>query len=227
MSTARENDTSVRLRVPRDWKRWSNAFIMQAQAHDVWEYIDPESIRPWPTKPKEPDLSTFPKRLTPRTTRASSSVRATITVGSHEPDEPIDQEGIPQSINEMTAIGRTNYKIEWDIYLARDKRYQLARSGFLGLIKYLQATVDPSLLEVYCDAKDNLRIWYKNLMAFGSEQTKTELMRLRENYKAATKPLTKIKNLGVWIETWDMAVSKARNGGVEDAKKTLKAGFLT
>jgi hypothetical protein len=73
ISSIFDKNYSVYFNYPKDWVDWSHKIRTKAQALDLWDYIDPETLNPWPEKPTPLNLANYPKKLMQIKTRASSS----------------------------------------------------------------------------------------------------------------------------------------------------------
>ena len=50
---------TVRYDTAKDWVVYGNALCYKAKSLDLWQYINPETLKPWPTEPEEPNISVY------------------------------------------------------------------------------------------------------------------------------------------------------------------------
>ena len=212
----------VRLDHPKDMIRWEPEFKSKAISLDLWDYVNPEGKIPWPTKPREPQLSDYPKkpvRTTDRAgveTRSSSSSTQTETI-TPAPEE-INNGGIARTIAELTAEGKENYKFETSTFMHKEKQYAIHRSNYDKFLDWIKSTVSPAIRTTCCDVNKTPDEWFINLKALGRPYEYTKKDDITEKYRQMMlKPLTKTpRPFDKWIQEWETMMAHGQEYGCAD-----------
>lgn len=198
---------------PKDWIDWSHEFRTKARALKLWDYIDPETLKPWATEPTAPDFADYPKKLTRLETRASSSTAQT---PSHTMEE-IDTRNPPTSVAEMTAEGRASYQLDWSAYVFQTKEYERHSTNLEKLISWVFSTTSKTLLKTCCREGETLDEWYQAFKKVGSAYEDNRIPDARARYQRAIKPLSKLpKNFDDWLAEWENAIAEGQELKIGD-----------
>ena len=234
MSSNTENNTKTIYAYPRDCTKWSHDFRDKARGLELWDYIDPDTLSPWPTKPTPLNLANYPKKLVRVETRASSSTaQSQIQTPSQTTDE-VDPRNPPTSVTEMTTEGRASYQLDWSIYMFQAKEYKDHTGNRKKLISWIQSTTSPMIREICCKEGETLDKWYEAFLETGSAYERNRIPDARAKYKASVKPLLRLpRSFETWLTEWETALSEGQNLNVpetsqaqfwaEDLANTLKS----
>ncbi|RYP45703.1 hypothetical protein DL768_008002 [Monosporascus sp. mg162] len=209
--------SSIIYKGPKDWDRFKGEFQSRAYALDIWDYIDPDQDNPWPVRPTEPDITSYPKRRLRQTTRAtSSSSEGTIQV------EEVDRTGHPTSIREMTTEGKQAYTLDFTVYTYEDRKYENFRKNINDLTKWVLESVSPAIKETSLLPGKNLREWYASLAESGKVYDSRLLINTQREYRERLKQASKsAQKLDEWIVKWQEIMAQGQRHGVPETKMTI------
>ncbi|RYO83460.1 hypothetical protein DL764_009458 [Monosporascus ibericus] len=203
---ATEQSTSLVIyKGPKDWDRFKGEFQSRAYAFDIWDFIDPDQDDPWPTRPKEPEISSYPKKLVRQmTTRAaSSSTEGTVQV------EKVDLTGHPTNTLKMITEGKQAYTQDFAAYTYKDRKYETFRKSVSELTKWVLESVSPAIKKTSLFPGKNLREWYAKLAESGKVYDTRLLINTQREYRERLKQASKSgKRLDEWIVRWQKIMAQ-------------------
>ncbi|RYP68912.1 hypothetical protein DL771_006401 [Monosporascus sp. 5C6A] len=193
--------SSVIYKGPKDWDRFKSEFQSRAYALDLWDYIDPDQSLPWPVKPIEPDITSYPKRRIRHTTRTNTPAASSLFSGGTL--EEIDHTGHLTNTLEMTTEGRQAYNQDFTAYTYKDRKYDTFRKNINDLTKWVLESVSPAIKETSLLPGKNLREWYAKMAESGKVYDSRLLINTQREYREKLKQAAKSgKKLNEWIVKW-------------------------
>ena len=107
------NTDKINYTSPRDWVNWSYDFRSRARTTRLWDYINPDTLKPWLNEPIPPNITDYPRRLICSIeTRASSQTASSQTAqyqSLYLGLEEVDLYNPPDSIADIITEGKANY----------------------------------------------------------------------------------------------------------------------
>jgi hypothetical protein len=224
MSSKFDKNYTVFFNHPKDWVDWSHEFRTKARALDLWDYINPETLNPWPVKPTPLNLASYPKKLVRVETRASSSTALSQmqphSLGSVDEADPRNS---PTSVAEMTAEGRAAYQLDWSAYVFQTKEYKDHITNREKLTSWILSSTLTTLKKTCCKEGETLDNWYLAFREAGLAYERNRIPDARAKYKASIKPLSKLpRSLDTWLTEWETAVAEGQQLNIPD---TAEARF--
>jgi hypothetical protein len=222
--------TKVTFTIAPDWIRWSKEFRLRAVALDIWKYIDPEAVSPWPTQPIAPELHSYTRRnaratirvapVRPSGSNARPSTRRVSSRTTSPETEADANQSLLMSISDLTPEGKADYQYDWSTYIHRSKEYKEHKTAVKELVTWTLSTISPTLREICCHEQTTLTAWYKALRQTGSAYEENLISDARTKYQQAIKPLTKVpRSFDTWVSDWEVAIAEGSNLGLEDTKQ--------
>jgi hypothetical protein len=212
MST--NTNTTVTYTHPKDSVVWTQEFRDKARALELWDYINPETLEPWPKKPTKPNLAKYPTKTVRPSARAPS--HSTQTQGSQAEEEPTPA---PTSIGDLTAEGKASYQQDWSEYLHDDKHYQIFLANKEKLISWIYSTVSTTYRKTCCIEGQTLDKWYSAFKKIGLSYETNRIPDARARYQRAIKPLSKLpKNFDDWLTEWETAMAEGQELKITDTQ---------
>ncbi|RYP87917.1 hypothetical protein DL769_000369 [Monosporascus sp. CRB-8-3] len=202
---------------PKDWDRFKGEFQARACALDIWDYIDPDQSLPWPVRPTEPDITSYPKRrLRPQTCTNTPSSEGTLSL------EEVDHTSQPASTLEMTTEGRQAYNQDFTAYTYKDRKYDTFRKSNNDLTKWVLESMSPAVKETSLLPGKNLREWYAKLAESGKVYDSRLLINTQREYRERLKQASKsARKLDEWIVRWQDIMAQGQRHGVPETKTTI------
>ncbi|KAJ3557670.1 hypothetical protein NPX13_g9882 [Xylaria arbuscula] len=119
-----------------DFDQWERDCIAKARSLDLWEYLDPENRKAWPTEPQPPRYQDYP-------TRANIDEALTLV--------------------DLTTEGKASFTSDWNIYAQVDKKYMEHRRNVKEMTLWMQDTIAPNYRLAFLKPKEEIYQWYNNI----------------------------------------------------------------
>jgi hypothetical protein len=222
---ATSSTESVYLKGPEDWEAWSIEFETRATAANIWRLITPRPGRtdtdPLKEEPIAPQLCDYEKKQT-RENRAQTAQSSGTVQEQQPPPEEDDEMNKPRSTGELTTQGRQLLQLDMTYYQQEIKAYNKEQDSIKELKAWVGKTTTDHLRRTCCKPQGALKSWYTKLKEqVGISDSKLTLD-ARAQYRAATKQLSKApRDPLAWLDTWEQAVTQAKEKDVPEAQRTL------
>lgn len=151
-------DSVVILRNHMDWDNWMREIRMKAMAHNVWQYIDPESEKPPRlAPPREPDFEAI---LSSNSDESTRKIRYEIAAGKWNREEKVYQAKKAGISSLITVISQS---------LAIEHRYLLDEVDMIADEDGIQ--IDPRSILLKLQDKLKPRKWESDLKVWNDWQS--------------------------------------------------------
>lgn len=229
--------SAVILNGPQDWIKWDELFKSEAIANSLWDAINPDSptVGEYLTRPLEPDVTKYNKRLDVPVTRSATSTQ---TVGrSQTPATPAAGAGAaegepeivellapdaPKSANELTTASRQAYQIDMSRFYEMRRQYDKQIDRVALLKRWVNDHVTEHYRSTDCKAEKPIHEWYANLKKHVGSSLVYEKVQAEEAYQKAIQPLSKVpRDPMEWMKNWERAITRAQLAGVASASDSV------
>jgi hypothetical protein len=110
---------------PSDWPAWIIALRSEIQAHEVWEYIDPNGTRIKHKEPRKPEVGDYKKRIDLQTRVVAAM------------EEVVDYEYRATNSAELTTRGLALFQFDIGLYRSDLKRYKEITTGLGKVVTWI------------------------------------------------------------------------------------------
>jgi hypothetical protein len=226
---ATQSTENIQLKGPEDWEAWSTEFKTRAIAANIWRLINPRPGQrhtdPLREEPIAPQLSDYEKKpATARENRAHTA-QSSGTMQDQPPQPPPEEEdelNKPKSTAELTTGARQLLQLDMNYYQQELKAYNKEQESIEKLKTWVGRTTTDHLRRTCCNPEGTLKSWYTKLKEQVGISDGKLLLDARAQYRAAIKHLSKApKDPLAWLDTWEQAISQAKEKNVPEAQLTL------
>ena len=226
---ATESTENIQLKGAEDWESWSTEFKTRAIAANIWRLITPKpgqrNTDPLREEPIAPQLSDYEKKpATARENRAHTA-QSSGTMQDQPPQPPPEEEdelNKPRSTGELTTGARQLLQLDMNYYQQELKAYNKEQEIIEKLKTWVGRTTTGHLRKTCCNPESTLKSWYTKLKEQVGISDGKLFLDARAQYRAATKPLSKApKDPLAWLDTWEQAVTEAKEKKVPEVQVTL------
>lgn len=227
---ATQSTENIELKGAEDWESWSTEFKTRAIAANIWRLITPRTgqrntdpLREEPIAPQLSDYEKKPAAATARENRAHTA-QSSGTMQEQPPQPPPEEDELnkPRSTGELTTGARQLLQLDMNYYQQELKAYNKEQESIEKLKTWVGRTTTNHLRKTCCKPEGTLKTWYTKLKEQVGVSDGKLLLDARAQYRVAIKHLSKApKDPLAWLDTWEQAISQAKEKNVPEAQLTL------